>query len=225
MENSGRVTRIAATVDASLATVKLALKAKADLMIVHHGLFWGQTEPVIGHFARKIELALTSGLSLYAAHLPLDGHADYGNAAQLAKNVLGANEINSAFEQNGTPIGVVARLSSPVDVDDLVLLLSRCEGALNPPLALKFGRKKIQTIGIVTGSATSLISTASKNNLDLFITGEPKHEAYHLAKELELSVICMGHYASETFGVRALQRVLEEQFSVQTAWISEPTGI
>lgn len=218
------ISKIAFAVDAGLSVIEQAVSEGAQLLVVHHGVFWGKVEPVRGAWARKLQACLTRGLSLYAAHLPLDGHPQHGNAAQVA-SLLGATAITPAFPLKGAPIGVTARLEKPTLVDHLCETLGRCEGALTPPLTLPFGKREISTIGVATGSATSLIPEAAALGLDLFITGEPKQEAYHTAKELGCSVVCMGHYASETFGVRALERVLASRFRVQTAWISEPTGI
>ena len=211
-------------VDTGMSILTEACRRNCQLLVVHHGIMWGKLEPVVGPLARKLALCFDKGLSLYAAHLPLDGHATLGNAAQLAQ-LLGAPDIKPCFEYKGSPIGVVVTLPAPRPLEEIATQLSRCEGALQPPLTLPFGRTSIQHIGIATGSASSLIPETVERGLDLLITGEPKQEAYHSARDLHCSVICMGHYASETFGVRALERVLRERFGVKTEWISEPTGI
>ncbi len=218
------ISKVAFAVDAGMSVMKTAISRGCQLLVVHHGVLWGRPEPITGAWARKLELCLTNGLSLYAAHLPLDGHSSLGNAAQLAQ-VLGAVSSVPGFDYKGSPIGCIAELPSPRDIRDIADALGTCEGALTPPLVLPFGRSQARTIGIATGSATSLIPDVAALNLDLLITGEPKQEAYHAAQDLGCSVICMGHYASETFGVRALERVLQTHFRVQTEWISEPTGI
>lgn len=219
-----QISKIAFAVDAGLSIMEEAVAQGCELLVVHHGVLWGKPEPVVGPWARKLETCLRNGLSLYAAHLPLDGHPTYGNAAQLAA-FLGAEAITPAFELKGSCIGSIGTLPERASLQEISAQLASCEGALKPLLTLPFGKTEIQSIGIATGSATSLIPEVAMKGLDLFITGEPKQEAYHLAKELQCSVICMGHYASETFGVRALERVLEAHFRVQTVWISEPTGI
>jgi dinuclear metal center YbgI/SA1388 family protein len=220
----GAISKIGFAVDAGISVMREALKRGCQLLVVHHGVLWGQSSPVVGPWARKLELCLTEGLSLYAAHLPLDGHPVLGNAVQLAQ-VLGAVSTTPCFEYKGSPIGCMAELPSPRPITEIAERLAGCEGALTPPLTLPFGKNHAQKIGIATGSATSVIPEVVARNLDLLITGEPKQEAYHSAQDLGCSVICMGHYASETFGVRALERVLATNFRVQTEWISEPTGI
>lgn len=219
------VTKVAFAVDAGLSVIEEAVRHQAQLLVVHHGVYWGKVEPLVGAWGKKAARCLTSGVSLYAAHLPLDGHSTLGNAAQIATTVLDAIDVKPDFEYHGSPVGAVAGLRAPLRLEAIATRLASCEGALNPPLVLPFGRTEIRSVGIVTGSGSSMIPTIASRGIDLLITGEPKQEAYHLAKELECSVIFMGHYASETFGVRALQRVLESNFGVDTVWISEPTGI
>jgi dinuclear metal center YbgI/SA1388 family protein len=219
------VTKIAFSVDSGLSVMQAAVKAKAQLLIVHHGVMWGRSEPVVGVWAKKLHTCLSNNLSLYASHLPLDGHIKHGNAAQIALKVLNASAVEPYFEHNGQTIGVIAKLTKTATLEQITKLLSSCEGASEHPLCMPFGKNEITTVGIVTGSGTSLIPVAVARGVDLLITGEPKQESYHTAKELNCSVICMGHYASETFGVRALQSVLQERFGVETHWISEPTGI
>jgi dinuclear metal center YbgI/SA1388 family protein len=220
-----QVSTVAFAVDSGLSVIEEAVARKADLLVVHHGIFWGKVEPLVGPLAKKAGLCLKSGLSLYASHLPLDGHPVLGNAAQIATTVLEAHDVTPDFDHHGSPVGVVASLKTKTPLEQIANKLGLCEGVTTPPLVLPFGKKSIGTVGIVTGSGSSMIPTVARRGIDLLISGEPKQEAYHLARELECSVIFMGHYASETFGVRALQRVLETRFSVKTEWISQPTGI
>lgn len=223
--STSEISSIAFSVDAGYSVMEEAIGRGSQLLVVHHGVLWGKAEPIVGPLARKLSLCLKSGLSLYAAHLPLDGHAVHGNAALVAREQLAAEELEPAFEYQGSLIGVTARLKSPTDLEQVVEMLTKCPGGLKQPLVLPFGKASISRVGIVTGSGTFCIADASRMGLDLFVTGEPKQEAYHLAKEYGMSVVCMGHYASETFGVRALQRILEARFGVKTEWIDEPTGI
>jgi dinuclear metal center YbgI/SA1388 family protein len=218
------VTRVGFAVDSGLSVMERAVAESCQLLIAHHGVLWGGNPPITGALSRKVALCMTKGLSLYGVHLPLDGHLVHGNAAELAK-LLDLAEIEPCFKYKGNFIGVSGRSRTPQRLEDISARLSVLEGALQPPLLLPFGPREITRVGIATGSATSVIPECSHLGIDLLITGEPKQEAYHTAREHQTSVICMGHYASETFGVRALQRVLEERFRVETRWISEPTGI
>lgn len=219
------VSRIAFAVDSGLSVIEQATKLNAQLLIVHHGVYWGKVEALTGAWAKKASLCFNKGLSLYASHLPLDGHPIHGNAAQIATSVLNASDVSPDFFYHGNAVGVVASLPKPLSLEEIGKKLSLCDGVIASPLVLPFGKREIKTVGIVTGSGSFAIPMAVERGVDLLISGEPKQEAYHVARELECSVIFMGHYTSETFGVRALQRVLESRFGVETHWISEPTGI
>lgn len=218
------VRKVGFAVDAGLSVMESAVNEQCDLLVVHHGVLWGSFQPIVGPFARKLALCMKSGLSVYAAHLPLDGHLAVGNAALLAKQ-LSLRDIAPCFEHKGAHIGVSAAPDTACSVDQIAASLVHHEGALNPPLVLPFGPAKVSRIGIATGSASFLVNDCPALGIDLLITGEPKQQVYHDAKELGVSVICMGHYASETFGVKALEDILKKEFRVQTCWISEPTGI
>lgn len=219
------VRKVGFAVDAGYSVAHKAIELGCQLLVVHHGLIWkGDVERIVGPWARKLELFLGKGLSLYASHLPLDGHIVHGNAAQLA-SLLKLHDIVSCFEFGGGPVGVRGRLPKALTIAEVVDSLAGIEGALSPPLVLPFGKDPVQTIGIATGSGTGVIPECAAMGIDLLITGEPKQSAYHTAKEYGCSTLCIGHYASETFGPRALERVLKERFRVETTWISEPTGI
>lgn len=219
-----KILKVGFAVDAGLSVMETAVSERCDLLIVHHGVLWGSFQPITGPFAKKIALCMNNGLSLYAAHLPLDGHPTLGNAAQLA-GLLALRDVVPCFDYKGATIGVAGATESESTVHLIAESLSQHEGALTPPLVLPFGPGKVSRIGIATGSASFLVNDCPRLGIDLLITGEPKQQLYHDAKELGVSVICMGHYASETFGVRALEDILKKEFRVQTCWISEPTGI
>ena len=219
------VTKVALAVDTGLSVIEKAIAEQANMLITHHGLYWGQLQPITGVLAKKIALCLQNGLSIFSSHLPLDGHIQLGNAAQIGVTILNLTNIAPAFEYKGSTLGIVGELESPSTLTQIQAMLSKCEGALAPPHLLAFGKSEIKKIGIATGSASFFIEEASRLELDLYITGESKQEAYHVSKELDCNVIFMGHYASETFGVQALGDVLRSEFGVETVWISEPTGI
>jgi dinuclear metal center YbgI/SA1388 family protein len=218
------ISRIAFAVDCGLSVVEEALEYGAQLLVVHHGILWGSCLPMVGSFAKKIRLCMNRGLSIYASHLPLDGHMRLGNAAQIA-DLLGLRSLLPCYQYKGATIGVQGTFPEPQSIDKIAEILAAADGAIRPPLILPFGHQQISRVGIATGSASAFIPDTRSLGLDLLITGEPKQECFHTAKELSCSVICMGHYASETFGVRALERVLSASFGVETTWINQPTGI
>lgn len=216
------VDKVALAVDSGLSVLQQAVANQAQLLIVHHGLFWGAESAVVGPLAQKLKLLLTANCSLYAAHLPLDGHLEVGNAAQLAK-LLGCTNIQPAFKHHQASIGIKASIA-PTTITNIVAACAGLAGSIEP-LELKFGPTSIKSLGIVTGSGTSAISEAHNLGLDLLISGEPQQKAYHLAKELRQNVLFIGHYASETLGVKALGEKLSAAFDCDCFFIDEPTGI
>ena len=224
VESSGTEVRtLAVAVDAGMSVIEAAVEKGADLLIVHHGLFWGDQLPITKTLAKKIELLQRSRCSLYASHLPLDGHPEVGNAACLARELKLTN-MEGYFGYRGMNIGTRARSEKPRHMNDYVEMTTSLLGVQHQ-VVLPFGSPTINTVGIVTGSGSSAIPECAENNIDLLITGEPKQEAYHLAKDLKVNVLFTGHYATETFGVRALAAKMEKSFDLQTLFIDEPTGI
>jgi dinuclear metal center YbgI/SA1388 family protein len=220
MENSGRVGHIAACVDASLATIKLAIAAGADLMIVHHGLFWSPSVPWTGKRRELLELLVRNNLAVYSSHLPLDAHPRLGNNARLCA-ALGFNSLKPFFLEKGRHIGWQTRAS--ISRQDLVEKLSVLLGGA--PHLLPGGEERCERIGVVTGGAGGSMKIAAQEGVDTFITGEGPHWTYALAEDLELNVIYGGHYATETFGVRALSAELSETFGVPWTFLDHPTGL
>ena len=216
------IRRVACAVDSGLTVIEAAIKREANLLIVHHGLFWGPAQPLSGVLGKKIELLTRARLALYASHLPLDAHIEFGNAAGLAR-FFELENLSAEFEYNGTPIGVVATCREARKLD---YFIERAQTlAPTPILSLPHGKSKINKVGIVTGSGAFGIDRAARSGCDLFISGEPKQQVYHETKELNLNALFCGHYATETFGVRALSHKLARDFDVQIEFIDEPTGI
>lgn len=220
VENSGKVTRIAATVDASLATVKLAIKAKADVLIVHHGLFWSPSHPWTGRKYELIRLLVENDIAVYSSHLPLDAHPKLGNNVQLCA-LLGLKRLQPFFESHGQTIGfqTVATISRA----ELALRLARATGT--KPLLIPGGPKICHRVGVVTGGAGGDLKSASAEGVDTFITGEGPHWTYAMAEELGINVLYGGHYATETFGVKALTAHLSQKFRVPWTFLDHPTRL
>lgn len=220
IENSGRVNKIGASVDASTRVLAAAAEQNVDLLIVHHGLFWPGLQPVTGALRRQLELAFENNIALYSAHLPLDLHPHVGNNAQLA-TALGLKSNQPFFEEKGQMIGLKTRASLRRDELDRKL-----QKALNGPVkAFMFGPKKTRTIGVITGGAGSEIYKIAKEGIDTFITGEAPHWATVAADELGMNLLLGGHYATEVFGVKALASHLSKRFKVPWVFIDCPTGM
>jgi dinuclear metal center YbgI/SA1388 family protein len=220
IENSGRVTKIGAAVDVSTRVLTAAARKDVDLLIVHHGLFWAGLQTVTGSFRRQLKIAFENDISLYSAHLPLDAHPKVGNNAQLAA-ALGLKKAEPFFEEKGALIGVRSRFSG--SRDDLIKKLRKVlKGSVK---TFNFGPKNPKHVGIITGGAGGEIYRVASEKIDIFITGEAPHWAAVAAEELGINLMLGGHYATETFGVKALAAHLSERFKLPWEFLSCPTGL
>jgi dinuclear metal center YbgI/SA1388 family protein len=220
VENDGRVTRLAAAVDASLATARLAVAARADLLIVHHGLFWGPVRPWTGPRRELLRLLIENNLAVYSSHLPLDAHPKLGNTAQLCA-ALGLRRLQPFFPAKGQDIGL--RCEAAVPRVELARRLRRATG--REPIVLPGGPAVCRCIGVVTGGAGGDLALAAAAGVDTFITGEGPHWTFALAEELGVNVLYGGHYATETFGVKALAAALARRFQVPWVFLDHPSGL
>ncbi len=214
--NGGAVTRVAAAVDACEPVLRSAVESGADLLIVHHGLFWSGLSAVTGPVRRKLKLALDGNLAVYSAHLPLDAHPEIGNNVLLGRS-LGLGGSTSPFLK----IGIQGNMQ--ISRDDL---RARLAGAVGGPVHLApGGPEMIRRIGIVTGGAGGEIFQAAAEGVDAFITGEGPHWSYTAAEEAGVNLYYAGHYATETFGVRALAGHIEKTYGIPWTFLDHPTGL
>jgi len=220
IENSGRVTKIGAAVDVSTRVLSQAAKKDVDLLLVHHGLFWPGLQPVANALRRQLRIAFENDIALYSAHLPLDIHSKIGNNAQLAA-ALGLRSTTPFLEEKGQLIGLKARASLPRE--ELIRKLR--EVLAGPVKTFDFGRTKTHTIGIITGAAGSEVYRIAQEKIDMFITGEAPHWAAVAAEELGINLILGGHYATETFGVKALAAHLSKRFKLPWEFLDFPTEL
>lgn len=220
IQNSGRVTKIGAAVDVSTETMRAAAECGVSFLIVHHGLFWGGLQPIAGALHRIVKLALDHDIALYGSHLPLDCHPVVGNNARLALS-LGIEKVESFFETKGHAIGVKASLC--ISLKELAAKLEHSLGG--PVKSFAHGPAETRIVGIVTGAAAAAIATVARAGIDTFITGEAPHWAAVAAAELEVNLLLGGHYATETFGVKALAAHLAERFQLPWEFIDSPTGL
>ena len=220
VENAGTITKIAAAVDASLATATLAIAAQADLLIVHHGCFWSSRQPWTGKNYELFRLLVENDLAIYSSHLPLDVHPRLGNNAQLCA-ALGLKNVKPFFESRGQKIGLQSQRK--ISRTELAERLERAIGV--KPKLIPGGKEICERIGVVTGGAGAELKAAAAEGVDTFITGEGPHWTYALAEELGLNVFYGGHYATETFGVKALAAELSAKFKVPWEFLDHPTGL
>jgi dinuclear metal center YbgI/SA1388 family protein len=219
LENNGRVHRIAAAVDACESVMQKAVEQDADLLLVHHGLFWNVT-PITGAMYRKLRTAVSGNLSVYSAHLPLDIHPVVGNNVLLAK-ALGLRSLKPFLPIKGQAAGVMGTTNMTREN-----LQSKLNAVLGSPIHVcAGGPARPSKVGIVTGGAGSEIARAAAAGVDTFITGEGPHWSYTLAEELGVNLFYAGHYATETFGVKALAAHLSKRYKLPWFFIDHPTGL
>lgn len=220
VERQGSVKRIAAAVDASFATVQLAADAGADLLIVHHGLFWNERHPWTGAHYRLLRLLMDSNLAVYSVHLPLDVHPTLGNNARLCAE-LGFKRLDPFLSERGIHVGLKTRTTV-----SLKQLATRLGKAVHGPVhVIPAGPTSCRRVGVVTGGAGGELRKAAEEGVDTFITGEGPHWTHALAEELGVNVLYAGHYATETFGVKSLSEHLARKFKLSWAFLDHPTGL
>lgn len=220
VENSGGLTRIGAAVDATEAVIREASQAGVDFLIVHHGLFWGGAQRVTGATYRKTRLMMEADMAIYSAHLPLDIHSGIGNNALLAA-AIGLQHGMPFFPAVGQNIGLLfeAEVSREVLRDHLAR-------AVGGPVHLAPGGPVLaRRVGVVTGGAGGDIAKAAEAGVDTFITGEGPHWSYTAAEELGVNLFYAGHYATETFGVKAAAELVSRRFALPWQFIDHPTGL
>ena len=218
-EGRPEVKKIAFGVSASLACIERAAACGADMLIVHHGLLWGASQPFTGPFKRKLDALVRSGLSLCAWHLPLDKHPVVGNNARLLA-LLGAKAIKPFGTYDGETIGWRGVFPKPVPIGDIAAALAIKLDA--EPLCFRFGTEKIRTVGEISGGAANMFKQAVTAGLDLYVTGEVHETTQEYARETRSNFIAAGHYNSEKPGVQALAGLLEKKFKVKTEFIDIP---
>ncbi len=220
LQNTGEVSKVAAAVDATLPVIEEAIAQGADLLIVHHGMFWRGVQALTGAFYRKIKRAMEADLAIYSCHLPLDLHPQWGNNALLAE-MLGLESVEPFLDRKGLPMGV--RGLKRINCCDLVEQLSSM--LHHRAHACLAGPESCYQVGVCTGAAGSEVELAARAGIDTFITGEGPHWSFGLAEELEVNLIYAGHYATETLGVKCMAQLLSQRFGIENCFIDHPSGI
>jgi dinuclear metal center YbgI/SA1388 family protein len=221
--DSLEVDRVAFAVDAAVETIEQAAGRDADLLVTHHGISWGGIERVTGREYERIAAAVENDLCLYAAHLPLDGHQELGNAAGLA-DLLGLADREPFGTYGGEYIGQQGLAPDGLSVEGLRETLGGLDTGARDVQVLDFGPEEIQRVAIVTGSGVDWLDEAVAAGADVLVTGEGKQNAYHEARESGINVVLAGHYATETFGVRALRELVDD-WGLETTFVDHPTGL
>jgi dinuclear metal center YbgI/SA1388 family protein len=226
LANRGSIEGVATAVDFSSEAVEGAIDVGARLLIVHHGMFWGGAQPIVGARRQRLQSLMSNDIAVYSAHLPLDIHPTLGNNALLAKR-LGL-EPSAGFARYQT---IDVGLSGVSEIPTRVLaslaqeLANEYHGTL---VATPFEANRItKRWGLCTGAGadSSTLREASERNLDTLIVGEGPHHTAVEARELGIVILYAGHYATETLGVRALGDALSEHFRISSTFIYVPTGL
>ncbi len=217
-----QISKVAFATDACEATAKRAIEEGAQLLFVHHGLFWGGCTPLTDSHYRRVAAFIKGNLALYAAHIPLDANHEIGNNYGLARRI-GLTELEPFGKWHGMTLGVKGTLEKAVSVQELERRLF--PDGTKAAHILPFGKKEIRTVAVISGGAGEDADQAAKAGVDAYITGEVEHQDFHVIKELGLTVIAGGHYQTETMGVQLVQKKLEAEKKLETVFIDFPTGL
>jgi dinuclear metal center YbgI/SA1388 family protein len=219
--NRGEIAKVGFAVDACLSTFRKADALGVDLLVAHHGIKWRpqkdrDLEVMRASFLKKRNMAL------YAAHLPLDLHEEYGNNIRLCR-LLGVQAPRKFGRYHGVKIGYAGSTGQAISLDRAASLLNR---KLNARCRVhRFGKDRVRTIGIISGGGGGMLKEAVRERLDCFLVGEIDLAVHNAAKEYGMNLIVAGHYATETVGVRALMPLVEGAFGVKTAFIDDPKNM
>ena len=222
VECGRQIRKVAFAVDACAESIRRAAGAGADILFVHHGMFWGKPLSISGPLRERLRLLLEADLGLYACHLPLDLHPEVGNNAVLA-NLLYLGERKPFGAYHGVAIGVSGRFPEPLSPDEIVAKI--LPDLSRPKTLISSGRAKLSTAAIVSGGAPFEALEAFGKDIDVFITGEASHSIYHLVVEAGLDFIAAGHYATEVWGVKAVAEKAHAELGIETFFIDLPTGL
>jgi dinuclear metal center YbgI/SA1388 family protein len=218
------VERIATGVSAHAELFARAAVERAQLLLVHHGLFWGSGFRVVDEIlAQRLRLLLSADIALAAYHLPLDAHPRLGNNALLA-SALGATAMEPFGLHEGATIGFLATLPGEGSAAEaLCARVAQITG--HEPLVQGDGPAVVGRVAIVSGGGADFVEDAAAAGAQALLTGETSERVMALARELHVHVIAAGHYATETFGVRALGEHLAERFGLEHVFLDVPNPV
>ncbi len=220
VEGRGEIRRIVSGVTASIALIRAALAQDADAILVHHGYFWkGDDARITGTRRARIALLLEHELNLFAYHLPLDAHAEFGNNTQLGKR-LGLIETGRFADQE---IGARGILEAPMRLDAFILQVKQRLG--REPLTIGDDAREIRQIAWCTGAAQGLFEEAIALGCDTYLSGEISEQQVHLARESGVAFISAGHHCTEKYGVQALGEHLAARFGLEHRFIDIPNPV
>jgi dinuclear metal center YbgI/SA1388 family protein len=221
--DAGRpVERIVTGVSANLALLDKAVKKEAQLVVVHHGLLWGQSGRLTGLFGARVRAFYAEGVSLAGYHLPLDAHPTLGNNAGLA-DLLELGERVGFGVYQGQSIGVGGELPTACPFGEIADMLSERLGGLSHAFGDR--HQPVRRVALSSGASGDMIEQAAAEGYDLFLTGEAEEWSQAQARELGIGMIAGGHHRTERFGPRALARYLSEELGHQAEFVDVPNPV
>jgi dinuclear metal center YbgI/SA1388 family protein len=221
-----QVTKVVTAVSAHQELFERAAAARAQMVLCHHGIFWGAGDGAIDQrMKRRLKTLFDADLSLAAYHLPLDAHAEVGNNALICR-ALGFGPVTPFAVTRGRAIGWIGRAGDDggMAIGDLI---ERCRAVFDRDDVLHFdgGPERIHTLGVVSGGGDGFFGEAIAAGVDAFVSGEPSEPAMADAREAGVHFLAAGHWASETFGVRRLGDLLVERFGVEHEFVAVPNPV
>jgi dinuclear metal center YbgI/SA1388 family protein len=223
VDGAPEIRKVAFAVDACLDSFKGAVKAGAQMLIVHHGMFWDKLVVPTGTNYRRLKVLFDANVSLYASHLPLDAHPVLGNNAELCRR-LGLRKRRAFGEYHGQMIGFGGQLSAPLTLEQLADRLRKATGG-EAVRVFANGPRRVKSVGCISGGAGGMFDQSQRAGFDAYITGEGGHGNFHEIAERGANVILGGHYATETLGVKALQEHVAKKLKLATVFLDLPTGM
>jgi dinuclear metal center YbgI/SA1388 family protein len=217
------VNKVACAVDCCQAAINRAVAARAQLLFVHHGMLWEQPLRLVGARFQYVKTLMEGGCGLYGAHLPLDMHPEVGNNAELVR-LIGMKEVQPFGMYKGNYLGFSGALEAEMTLAELVRKVKEITGTRLVQVHA-YGPKKPGRVAVVSGGAASMIEEVEAAGCDTYITGETSHSYFHQAAERKMNVLFGGHYATETLGLKAVARHLQEKFGLETVFLDIPTGV
>jgi dinuclear metal center YbgI/SA1388 family protein len=217
IEGREQVKKVITGVTANQALIDAAIAQQADAILVHHGFFWkGEKQEIVGMKYNRIKALIENGINLYAYHLPLDVHPEFGNNTQLAK-LLAITDRRPLEPWDKRSVGRVGKFEQAISPD---VLCKRINSVLNrQPLHIDGGKDEIKTIAWCTGGGQDYITIAAEQGIDAFISGEISERTTHIAREMGIHYYAAGHHATERYGVQALGQWLNDELELDVTFI------
>lgn len=217
VEGAKDIYKILFAVSASHELFQMAKNENADAIVVHHGMFWDNEPKVVtGILKERLKLLLDNNISLFGYHLPLDAHNVVGNNIQIGK-LFDFDLVKPFRKYQNNHLGIIGLFNQEKSVENITQIISN---EINRNFQIyQFGNPSIKSIGIISGAAPDAVREIAMENIDLYLTGESTEWVYHFAKESKIHYVAAGHYATERFGVKALAKIVESQFQVETQFV------